>query len=188
MKQWECVFCTEAVSERGAFAKLSGTRYAHLNCYAQESVEAAQRDKNAAAQEAAEQAQAVAAQKAATLASVDGAIRAELTTLRASSIWAPEDRKQLVAAKMICVHCGTNLNTGGLPGVAPAGPARMHCSPCYVAREYGEQAAAQASAKSAAGIASVTATLAGTPPAPTPAPVAQEPAKKQDRFQLIDLE
>lgn len=196
-KFWECCYCGERVSDLGQYAKLGGAKYAHIACQTEQIEAAFTRRRNQEAQEADEAAReaqrAREDAKAKMAQDAESAVRAELLGLRTKgkALWTPDERKQLVAAKMICVHCGCNLRPSGsdLDGVAPAGPSRMHCSPCYMAREYGEAQAAQGAAKSAEGIANVSQTLAGSAPAKPPEPSkpqSDQPVK--DRFQLIEVE
>lgn len=188
-KTWGCFYgCSGTVSEYGAYVKISANIYAHLPCHdaavksrAVEEWKEEQEEKKKQAEYARKVAESERLAKE----------QAELEAIYSRGVkdpnsmqtkWLPDDRKKLVAAKWICVHCGKRINTSASRA---SGPEQMHCHDCYMAREYGEKQAAAASTKSAAGIATVSQVLAGAAQAPKP----QEPEQpKKDRFELLEIE
>jgi hypothetical protein len=125
-----------------------------------------------------------AAEAEAVLKAIQAGNPLESIFAKGKAAWTTEERVALVSAKMVCVHCGKRINVPGVPG---AGELRKHCGECYMAREYGERAAAAAAAKSAAGIANVGAVLSGVS-AGQAARRAEDDAPRKDRFELIELE
>lgn len=100
---------------------------------------------------------------------------------KGKAAWTADERIALVSAKMICVHCGKRI---GVPDSPRSGPVEKHCYACYMAREYGEKAAAATAKKSAEGIANVAATLAQN----DPSKAAPNAGSMGDRFTLLDLD
>lgn len=185
MAEWTCNICATTISSLGGFVKLSQNRYRHVLCHDTLVSEYAvvQHEANLKQSEADVQ-RAYADREA---AAKEAAVK-DLLALRTKGkdLWTREDRRRLVEAHMICVHCGLDLAGPGHSGTQPSGSERKHCGPCYMARDFGEKTAAQGAAKSADGIAGVAATLAKAPP---PAAV-NKPEEKPvaDRFNLIEME
>lgn len=185
MANWECTICHEMGSDFGSYVKGSSKKM-HLACYrdrlAQEAVEKYLRD------QAEEKQLRERAESDRTKALEESQLQ-ELQILRArsESLWTREDRRQLAAAKLICVHCGVPIGPGAKE--SRSGPEQKHCQKCYYAREYGEQKAAATAAKSQAGIDGAAAVLAGAQPQATTTkkPEAKD-EPKTDRFSLLDLD
>jgi hypothetical protein len=161
----------------GGFVREGGRLY-HLGCYLKPKLEAEYQRGRASIIEEENDKKRVALDREQERQEQE---RAALMKLHAKgkALWTREDRAKLVEARIICVHCGDR----------PPRPGGKHCSPCYMASQYGETEMAQTAAKSAESVAKAAEVLKGVA-VKEERPVEKKPEEKKvvDRFALLDLD